>query len=418
VRQLVEQQVAAAQHNPFLRVPPTVPREYVEYLADRLDYAQRLGDAARVAQVLQQASQYIEFRDHKVARFVMPSNLKPKAGKNPATLPPIAYAIEPIRQLANTEGAAHNRRAKALIMMFDYAHKQYLAKLREDRFRVRPPALPPEVFDPDTAAAVRRQNADERLFQSWKEFKTKFGITIRSDQNEIRRAFRIWASGDYVSSPGKTASLAASRHVADITAVLAKSYTFPEAPVPPEAQEAITLRQVAELQARLKASTDLAEREAITDELRSLPSLKDASENIGEAAAKMFVANRFGVDPNTGITRRGAGIPDLIFVDPESGNLVIIEAKGGNSPKGARLDMTGRKMVQQGTKEYLESLAETMKLSTDPAIRKLGSDLETMLKQGKVLYFLVRQLYNAADGTLETPIVEEYDVSKGGAPRK
>ena len=125
----------------------------------------------------------------------------------------------------------------------------------------------------------------------------------------------------------------------------------------------------------------------------------------------------FGVNSDAVTARRSAGVPDLIFIDPKTNRLVIIEAKGGNSSLNTRLSVDGDLMVSQGTREYLESLAKTMQKSTKAEIRKQGKQLETMLANGEVDYYMVRQPYERIDGTLETPTMAKFDISRGGTRR-
>jgi hypothetical protein len=403
VLDLLNSQVKAAQQNPFLRVPPSDPREYVEFLADRLAYAQGMGDAARSAQVLAQARLAVSFRDRKVVRF------HPPGGE------PVAYGIDALSKLASDPNARNNRRARALVAIIDDALAH--GAVRIDSFAKRQPPPDPAMLDSDTADAVRRRYSDQKLFQDWATFKGRYGITSGSKPDDIRRAFHLWASGYYVSSPGRPASLAASSRVADITPLPYREVVEPRAHLPPGTTEETTLKRIIELQAQLKASTGLAEREAIADELAKLPSLKEASENIGTATANNFARTVFGVDPEAVSARRGAGVPDLMFIDPKTGRLIIVEAKGGESSLTTRRNVDGDKMVAQGTKDYLESLAKTMQQSRDPEIRLQGKQLEDMLAMNMVDYYLVRQPYGRTDGTLETPTVARFDISRGGTPR-
>ena len=81
VIQMLNDQVQAARGNPFLQVPPADPQEYVEFLADRLDYAERIGDTSRAAQVLEQSRQFVvSILDDAKVTFQLPGTSKPNEG--------------------------------------------------------------------------------------------------------------------------------------------------------------------------------------------------------------------------------------------------------------------------------------------------------------------------------------------------
>lgn len=406
-RRLLDTEVEAARNNPFLRLPPTEPRDYVEFLADRLNYARRLGDEGRAGQVLEQARALISFSNNRNVQFNFPDGDKR-----------VAYSIEVLRKLAADPQATHTQRARALAEIAQYALERQ--RVRQDPFaqprRVAPPD--PTHLDPDTASAVRRRYSDQRFFQDWETFQKQYGITSRSTAAEVQRAFRLWAAGYYVSSPGRTASLIAAARVPDIEALAYVERPEPKAQLPPGTNEETILQRIIELQAELETTTNITRREEIAAELQNLPSLKRASEDIGEASAIRVAQLRYGVDPSQITISRGVGIPDLIFTDPATNRLVVVEAKGGESPLGARLSVDGDQMVQQGTREYLESLAQAMQRSSDADVVRQGRELERKLVAGEVDYLLVRQPYARDDGTLETPLVAEFDISRGGRPRQ
>ena len=111
-----------------------------------------------------------------------------------------SYKIEDVRRLATDASVRYNRRARALIKILDYAVEQARQERWRDRFKPVPPPPTPDGLDPDAAAAVRRRYADERFFQDWETFKQRYGITRKSTQDDIRRAFSLWSKGKYIMS--------------------------------------------------------------------------------------------------------------------------------------------------------------------------------------------------------------------------
>jgi hypothetical protein len=404
VLQILHEQVAAAERNPFLRQPPQNARELSELLADRLHYARSIGDETRVRQVLNHAQQIIRLIDNNQKAVI------DFQGNNQA---PVVYSTKAVSKIAN---APAKHRAAALTEIFEHVQR---VRNEESNRSKSPTARDPMQIDPDTAAAVQRQHGDHRLFQDWDEFAARFGIGSGSTREEIHAAFDYWADGHYINVT-KPLSLTRSSRVPDIEARFIqgeKHVARPDITLPEDTTEATRLQRIMELQAQHERETSLAKREEISDELAKLPSLRRASEDLGEAAAKNFAKVQFGVDDGDIATRRSSGVPDLMFEDPATGRLVIIEAKGGDSGLVTRRSVDGDQRVQQGTVEYLESLAKSMQRSSDPEIRRQGELLEVQLKLDEVDYYLVQQTYERSDGTLEVPTVSRFDMSQGGRPR-
>lgn len=95
-----------------------------------------------------------------------------------------------------------------------------------------------------------------------------------------------------------------------------------------------------------------------------------------------------------------------------------MEAKGGYNDKalegvlGQRRSADNREIVQQGTRKYLESVAQEMQEPTNSKkIRDQGLELETALGENRVEYYLIRQSFNE-DGSLATPTFAQFDLSK------
>jgi hypothetical protein len=322
-----------------------------------------------------------------------------------------------------------------------------LKELIDDARRNRPPVedsfqrrngsarLPdPADVDPDQASAVRRRFADQRHFQDWPQFRDAYlGKNLHfgpSSAGRLREAYELWAGGKYATGVGRSASLAAASRRPEITArfehhekVRPEYRPVSEADVESARRrtgrsidELVRERNAAieesrELRDRLKKTMDVDERKKITDRLNELiPAINVPSERLGEAASVSFARQAFNV-PDAEPTR-GAGVPDLIFEDPATGRLVVVEAKGGESPLGSRLSADGTRLVQQGTPEYLESLALAMQRSTDEETRKLGFKLEAALSDRtspQVEYYVVRQPFHD-DGSLGAPTVAKFNL--------
>jgi hypothetical protein len=134
------------------------------------------------------------------------------------------------------------------------------------------------------------------------------------------------------------------------------------------------------------------------------------SESLGEAAAQ-----RVAELDNTGdwepipLPRRGAGLPDVVYRDRRTGRLLIIEAKGGESGLGVRLSQDRTRIVEQGTRAYLESLAHAMR--KNPATEALGDEiLNALAVPGGVDYRVVRQPFDPATGRPLAPEVGHFEL--------
>jgi hypothetical protein len=412
VSKLVFDQVDAARKNPFLKVIPAKAEDYAELLMDQLDYAVRLGDQARVDQVMAKAlaSAYI-IDDNKImfeldslAARSLPEKERPKNSK--------AYRIKEVTQSA--QASQDNRRANALVMIIDEIRS--LGILEQIRLKNLPrrSAVELAASDPEYAAVVHRRYGDTKLFQDWQTFQQKFLHPKNKSPEAKLQAFGLWASGKYAKGIAQKASVESPDRSPNIEAL---PYLEIEAPIfqlPHGTQQEAELQQVIKLLNDLEEATGLAERELISKELEKLPTLTRASENIGVATAKRAVEVVFHVNPDTLVSQRGSGVPDLMFEVLDSGVLLVIEAKGGEGPLGTRRKDGSDEMVEQGTLEYLQSLSKAMQRRKDPNIRDQGKKLETALREKKVVYALVRQQYDRETGALAVPTVAIFDISKGG----
>jgi hypothetical protein len=158
--------------------------------------------------------------------------------------------------------------------------------------------------------------------------------------------------------------------------------------------------------------TPVGRRNEIQSRLAALDrEINLATEELGMAAGREFARLRLGDVTEIALPRGGAGVTDLVFVD-QNGRFFVIECKGGSARLGTRLDSSGRFLVQQGTIEYLKSLADDMASSSDGAIRDLGEKMQIELQRDKprLEYLVVRQPLTE-DGRLASPEFGRFDLS-------
>jgi len=145
---------------------------------------------------------------------------------------------------------------------------------------------------------------------------------------------------------------------------------------------------------------------------------KDAAEQMGSAAARAYMGTSAKYKGFTELdtTIDGANTLDHIYVRGDE--VIVVEAKGGNSGLGWRQNADGTKMVQQGTPEYLEAIMKQMKRrgQTPDADDTLDVDedhaflkVQQAYLTGKLRYVVVSQ---AADehGNLADIDSKEYPV--------
>jgi hypothetical protein len=405
VRKLVDDQVEAARKNPFLKVIPAKAKakDYAKLLLDQLDYAVRLGDQARVDQVMKKAlataylaenNKNIKFELDSLAARSLPSKERPSNHQS--------YNIAQIRSIAADPNNQHNRRAKALVLVIDKVMSLNINEQIKLKNAPRRSAHELAASDPEYAAAIHRRNAEGTdrapgiVPWPYQEVpKPDLALPIRGPQDALLQRMRELLTE--LDSPNAAARAAAYNEINQM---------------PFEA----FLQMIIRLQNELETTSGLAEQEAIEKLLEKLPqqgSLKKASENIGMAAAMRF-AQSLKVHPMLVDVFEGSKVPDMMFDLTPSGRVVVIEAKGGTSGLGVRKETDGDTIVQQGTKEYLISLAKDMQRSSSKTIRDMGEKLENAIAAGTVDYYLVRQPYQRADGTLGVPTVATFDITRGG----
>lgn len=128
------------------------------------------------------------------------------------------------------------------------------------------------------------------------------------------------------------------------------------------------------------------------------------SEQLGNEAAKQHLRRRLGRNiPDNGPGGfqefgRGPHKVDLMYKDPDSGKIYVLEAKGGNSSAlGTRMQRNPRtgKTLEQGSSEYLEDVAGSMARSSDKKTREAGLDILDAHARGDVEYIGVRGGYDS-----------------------
>jgi hypothetical protein len=150
----------------------------------------------------------------------------------------------------------------------------------------------------------------------------------------------------------------------------------------------------------LKATSDPQQRARLKAEIEThMQPIRDISEALGVAAGKAFAQSEYR-DAEI-IIMRGGGVPDLLVKMPPAGPVVVIECKGGQSPLGTRLSADKTLRVEQGTKEYLISLATEMEMSdpTDRTVQEYGRLLLDQLTDPAApdtRYYVVRQPFGEA----------------------
>ncbi|WP_299015221.1 hypothetical protein [uncultured Photobacterium sp.] len=107
------------------------------------------------------------------------------------------------------------------------------------------------------------------------------------------------------------------------------------------------------------------------------------------------------------------------------GKIIIVEAKGGSSTLGSRLNANGELRVQQGTPEYKDSVINTMeqwykknRSNPDKNGMQQFKDTLTKLKDESIEleYIVVKQPVNQTTGQVrDNIIVSNYDMNKGKA---
>jgi hypothetical protein len=324
------------------------------------------------------------------------------------------------------------------------------------------PTKPQYRHDPDYAGSgtqqklARQRYGDSPLFQSWERFKQiyaevnetiKIGGSLvtrpRSDDigflEQFEQQFRNWLPGRFVGRDAKRGRFlpdspliraAAGADVefnepgTDVAARLAadervnvkdREMSVTEA----EAERRALINERNLLAAQRRASEDATEQETLKNAINLLVArINDVSEALGEAAGRRFAALLPG-GPEDVTIDRGAGVPDVIHIDPVTQRVTVIECKGGTSELGSRNvgETLGRAArAEQTTPEYLRDLAREM---TGPGksdqSKRIGNAILRALGQipPNIDVFVVRQPFdeNGSRGSIQ---VTQYPVTRSG----
>jgi Flp pilus assembly pilin Flp len=114
------------------------------------------------------------------------------------------------------------------------------------------------------------------------------------------------------------------------------------------------------------------------------------SELAGDAAAEGYTDNNFPAPAWQCASNSGSRVFDRTCVNPGTGAVVIVEAKGGNSSLGTRLGEDGVTPVKQGTPEYVDAVLADLKIS-DPV---LYGKIKAARDSGDLRYVRVNQKFD------------------------
>jgi hypothetical protein len=429
--ELLRSAIGAAAQNPFLQPLTGDLRSDLATLSRRLAMAQKLGELPG---------------DSKTW-------LPKEAYKRPA--PVAAEIAEQIRQmlirdkvviLMREQPGVHNpMQTESLLrdlppemqVVFDFA----LAKAKIPGGHHE--SILDQELDPNTIAATRARFADFDNFDDWPAFKAKYlaenpSLADKANPGEfvdpipMRKAFDRWTRGRYMpegSSASRsllTESLAPDRgYEAQFlkNPAALEGLALAEQMKLAENEEPIPTDEVAEKRNNLLKEAETKREDAdrieklgdidAADTLRTqaddlVQQVRPLSEAFGVLAGQAFAAKEFpGAEV---IEMHGSGVPDLV-VKRTDGKLVIIECKGGEADLGTRLSADGSRRVQQGTREYLKSLATTMTRSGDPKIASLGGQLLLQVDDPTFNqeYYLVKQQFDGRKPL--PPKVGQFDIS-------
>lgn len=141
--------------------------------------------------------------------------------------------------------------------------------------------------------------------------------------------------------------------------------------------------------------------------------MTSASELLGEESAHRWVTSQPGME-NAKLVSRGSGNNslDLVYVDTDTGQVMVVEAKGGSARNGVTRKIADGTHAQQGSDAYLKDLLlnheiprlverkESMNPSS-PEYHALSIQIRSLVeatKENELQYLLVQQ--RLTDGEL------------------
>ncbi len=253
------------------------------------------------------------------------------------------------------------------------------------------------------AEIARQRFGDHPNFQDFEVFRSTYLNACRTVDGEgpdvMRRLFNQWVHGAFVTDNGGIRGIS-------MGVIRAEAVDHPTAGVTlrgDAVQEGLAQAQRHAMAARDDIEAELAGRPLPSGEAPSgrtpddlsnqMRIIRDSGEELGTRAAEKFATDVLGGPTAIALTRTGAGVPDLVF--DQGGRLILIEAKGPQADLGFRRTADGRR-AEQGTPEYLESLARDMmrpRMPPDPQLNALGARLLAAVRANPpaVDYYVVRQ---------------------------
>ncbi|MEM9430987.1 MAG: hypothetical protein AAGA32_16020, partial [Pseudomonadota bacterium] len=178
----------------------------------------------------------------------------------------------------------------------------------------------------------------------------------------------------------------------------------------------------------LVAAHTLSPSDEVARQIRRLNArINKTHEILGEVAARRVVEARSetmedGPDfEEITFPGSGANLPDLVYRNKSGDDplLLIIEAKGGEADLGTRQGLDPTRRVEQGTYEYLESLATSMTgKSRPPEVQALGEEILRLLRTEpeKIQYQRVQQPLPERGSALPAPEVGTFDLEPKSLP--
>jgi hypothetical protein len=388
---LVGDFVEAAKQNPMLE-PLGAGFDDLSVLAKQAEYQRSLGKPAGDAL-------------DRAARMVVQEGLV-RAGVRDKAL------IDDIRMQLPDDAAR---------ALFDQAlaHAQGNWREIQDQIRKQAHAHTPDIM----AAEIGRQRfGDHPNYQDFEEFRALYmklnpSVDPHSPTTQ-RRLFERWVHGAFVTNNGGIKGISIGMIRAETVDIDTKGLSLRGDP----AQEALAkaqqdaMRRRDEIDAELEGnrppsgkSRDDLEAE-YSDVMRII---RDTGEALGTGAAEKFAQDHLNNPTPIPISKTGAGVPDLAFDGPNR-RLILIEAKGSEADLGFRRTADGR-LAEQGTPEYLESLArDMMKPTNPPDVQTLGNRLLKAVRANppEVDYYVVRQPIDNTGHPTELE-AQKCDLTKG-----
>ncbi|HBF07538.1 MAG TPA: hypothetical protein DDW29_04740 [Gammaproteobacteria bacterium] len=126
--------------------------------------------------------------------------------------------------------------------------------------------------------------------------------------------------------------------------------------------------------------------------------MTNKSEAIGEEAAKLVMKKQYPdfeqIPSDIFWNNAKRDQFDMVYYNAKTGEVMIVEAKGGGSTRGGRKDVNDDLYVEQGTKEYRESIEMSMnrqmddfiltdKFNDNPEVQSQFEELSSTMKKIK-----------------------------------